>query len=793
MFRNWWRSSVTEGHRNRLTKHRQSCTLRLETLEDRSLPSIALRVGPNIDISQLKNNENEPAIAVDPNNPAREFAVSNTEATGTSGGLFGAFSTDGGLSWSGRLLGTGTGGDGLPAACCDPQVAFDNFGNLFVTYLGNDLNPHVLLSTDGGQSFSNLNQPSTTGTNDQPKVAIGGDSIWVSYFDGSGQSASGATITGLGSVGPFTSPQSVPGSANGNFGGLAVGPAGQVLLVYQNATTTTGPDIIMGNLNPGGVGGTFGNNFMITDTNVGGADLSLPAVSNSLGIDAEAKVAWDRSSGPHAGRVYITYTDVGIVGDIKTNIYERFSDDSGLTWSNRVQVTDNSGDNSKFLPAPAVDQATGDLGVMWWDTRNDTGNGPPGDTNGIPNDDAEIFATFSLDGGQTFLPNVQVGAASNAADSEPAASGLRDLGFGDYQVTNGFVDGVFHPIWADNSDVTNNNPDGRLSKLDLYTATVSLAVTSQPTFAVGAQFGGPPIVNVYDSATKALKFSFMAYMPTFLGGVRVAMADVNGDSVPDIITAPGPGGSPDIRVFDGNTGQMINEFMAYDFFFRGGVNVAAGDVFNTGVTDIITAPDAGGGPLVRVFSSADNALLRQFWAYRPSDYMGVHVAAGDLNGDGFTDVITAPGTGGSPLVEAFSGKDNSLLHAFFAYMPEFLGGVTVATGDINNSGHADIVTGAGPGGGPQVSIFDGISGQQVATFMAGVAGSLFFDDGPMFRSGVTVATTDVNSNGLAQIIVGSGPGNGPVVKFFDPNSLAEVFAFEAFSPSQTNGVYVGGV
>ena len=78
------------------------------------------------------------------------------------------------------------------------------------------------------------------------------------------------------------------------------------------------------------------------------------------------------------------------------------------------------------------------------------------------------------------------------------------------------------------------------------------------------------------------------------------------------------------------------------------------------------------------------------------------MAAGDVNGDGHADIITGAGAGGGPHVSVFSGTDLSILASFFAYDPAFTGGVTVAAGDVNGDGLADIVTGAGAGGGPHV-------------------------------------------------------------------------------------------
>src|SRR5262249_17446018 len=154
-----------------------------------------------------------------------------------------------------------------------------------------------------------------------------------------------------------------------------------------------------------------------------------------------------------------------------------------------------------------------------------------------------------------------------------------------------------------------------------------------------------PEVKVFDAKTGTLKFDFMAYDPHFLGGVRVALGDVNGDGVPDIITAAGTTGGPEVKVFDGVTGKKIQDFMAYNSRFTGGVFVAAGDINSDGFADIITGADAGGGPEVRVFSGLTHAVLRDFYAYSPYFNGGVRVAAGDVNHDGVIDIITGAGPG----------------------------------------------------------------------------------------------------------------------------------------------------
>src|SRR5437016_7107504 len=110
----------------------------------------------------------------------------------------------------------------------------------------------------------------------------------------------------------------------------------------------------------------------------------------------------------------------------------------------------------------------------------------------------------------------------------------------------------------------------------------NLPSTAAGIFAVGADLGGQPEVHVYN-ADGSLRDSFLAYSADFTGGVRVAVADVNGDGVPDVITAAGPGGGPHVEVFDGVTGLEDLSFFAYDLSFSGGVSVAAGEINGKGV------------------------------------------------------------------------------------------------------------------------------------------------------------------------------------------------------------------
>ncbi len=341
---------------------------------------------------------------------------------------------------------------------------------------------------------------------------------------------------------------------------------------------------------------------------------------------------------------------------------------------------------------------------------------------------------------------------------------------------------------------------------------------------------GRPSVKVFDSRSNSARFTFNPY-PGFFGEARVATADFNGDGIADIVTTPGPGGGPDVRVFDGRDASLIREYYLYEGSFFGGLFVAAGDINADGTPDIVVSPDTTGGPRVIVVDGATGLVAEDFFAYDPGFLGGVRVATGNVDGVPGDEIITGAGPGGGPHVEVFQADSDILtaptvIRSFYAYEYHpadntgFTGGVYVSAADIGGGGGAvknvpdgmaDIITGAGFGGGPHVRIFDGATTGIGNFFPAAsdVLGEFLAYDGN-FTGGVRVATGDVerdiNNNTardrIPEIITAPGVGGGPHVKVFavdttkstalKPVPVVQIRQDFPFAGNLFGGTYIAG-
>ncbi len=436
-------------------------------------PAGAVVIGAPSNATLRTGNEDESAVAVNPNN-TQQIAVMTNGIAGDAG-LPLSFSSDGGQTWTRTVFatGTGVGGDGRPTACCDPTLSWDNHGNLFVGYL--QRTPRTIelyVTTDMGANFTNLGPVDSGAPSslDQPTVVAGVNSVWMTWRDDSGGiAARGRSVTGPLTFGAWGPEQDI--STVGNYGDIAIGPSGQVMVVYQDQAGGEGPTNIIVHTDADGLGaGGFGAGVTATSSNVGGFDF-LPA-QPQRSFDAESGLAWDRTGGPFNNRVYLVYTDESPNESNDFNIFTRFSNDNGATWSAAVRVNNDAGTNSQGLPKIALDQTAGTVGVSFLDARGDTGGGPSAtDIDGTANNDVTLFASWSTDGGATWAANV---AVADAPTNGYALNGNQEMG--DYTGL-AFHGGVMYPSWPDSSNSTGDNPDGARVSFDVYVAAIQPLVT----------------------------------------------------------------------------------------------------------------------------------------------------------------------------------------------------------------------------------------------------------------------------------------------------------------------------
>lgn len=193
---------------------------------------------------------------------------------------------------------------------------------------------------------------------------------------------------------------------------------------------------------------------------------------------------------------------------------------------------------------------------------------------------------------------------------------------------------------------------------------------------------------------------------------------------------------------------------------------------------ILSAPQKGSAPEVKIFSTSGHEI-KNFLAYNKNFKGGVEVASADIDGDGYPEIITAAGPGGGPHIRIFR-YDGAPIGGFFAYSKNARNGIYVAAGDLDRNGIAEIIVGSGVGMKPEVKIFNA-NGTLVKSF------SVF---GGTFKGGVKVAVADFEGDDFPEIVVGAGAGGGPQISIYREDGY-NLSNFKAFPDRFRGGVNLG--
>jgi RHS repeat-associated protein len=316
------------------------------------------------------------------------------------------------------------------------------------------------------------------------------------------------------------------------------------------------------------------------------------------------------------------------------------------------------------------------------------------------------------------------------------------------------------------------------------TRTVPVQTTANPIFAVGTDAGVAATVKVYDAQTRALKFTLSPFPNSFTGGVRVAVGDVTGDGTADVVVGQGPGGTNQVKVYNGSTGHALNGtlggFSAFTSAQAQGVWIAAGDVTGDGKADLVVGADGNVAPKAKVFSGANGSLVRTMDLSPLGLTNGVRVAAADLNGDGKAEVIVGGGVGSPGRVAAYDGANSMALYDYFPFGADYRGGVTIAAGDIDADTYPDVIVGQASGG-AQVKVFSGKD----------TASTWNLDAFPGTTGGVRVGAADADGDGRLDVLVGRGPSGGEV-RAYASAGAGQVFSLTPFGSTFNKGTFVAG-
>lgn len=362
-----------------------------------------LDVGPKIQISEGCCQYGV-TVSIDPNDPNTLFVVS----ADTSGppeeyttGTFAAYSDNRGADWT-----TVINDFGYLTKGTESSVAWDDSHNAFVVLgepgpIGGPYDPEfVVYRWNDGDNFSFLSNLWSNNWEDpsnaiQPKIAIGDYIGWIvyKYKDKDNVWYICAKRFDCGWYEPddyrYSHDRGIKVIGESQYDakieGIAVSPGGGAVVAYQQGN------------------GIFACGFQ--------AEYFIPDCTTYIDDGESADIAYDFNS----DKVYLVYCCRG-------DIFIKSSGDNGGNWSDRVCVNEGVETGTK-VPSIAVDPATGNIAVVWYDGR--------------------IFATVSTDGGSTFLPSVSV-------------SGDDSYEFNDsFHTQNGglstdvaFCNGCFHPVWS---------------------------------------------------------------------------------------------------------------------------------------------------------------------------------------------------------------------------------------------------------------------------------------------------------------------------------------------------------
>lgn len=312
---------------------------------------------------------------------------------------------------------------------------------------------------------------------------------------------------------------------------------------------------------------------------------------------------------------------------------------------------------------------------------------------------------------------------------------------------------------VDNIDGINPDYAGRLGKgrLNVYRAVAYPAISMETEaeqkvkYALAAGAGSEPKIWLLDAKGDVLK-EFLAFSKSFRGGINAVIGDIDNDGMAEIVVGAGAGGSPHIRIFN-LSGKLKYQFFAFDKKNRHGVIVAIGDTDGDKINEVIAMEANGKNQIIRILNERGDILKNGI----KTGLNGLAaLAAGDINYDGFAEIIVAGG--GKIKVMNGSGAE---LSGFFPFGKNFYGGVNLAIGDLSGSGWPEIIVSKKKGD-TMAATFD-YTGRLLSPPV------LVYDNK---RTGLNISAGDKDGDGRYEIIAAPNIAPGAEIKILDGKLMA---------------------
>ncbi|MHC1736916.1 MAG: T9SS type A sorting domain-containing protein [Ignavibacteriaceae bacterium] len=473
-------------------------------------------VYPNVRPKPTTNTtQSEMSIDIHPSNPEIVFGSANATPWPIAG-IYGTgvyFTTNGGTNWTGYdnpPFGTNSG---------DPVSLIATNGNFYCGFIdggANDGGQGVAVSTNNGANWNRYvvgaAPPGVSDLLDKNHMwvdkKVGSPyenrvyAAWTDFVSGSANNYCLAFKYSTNNGQTWSTQKNISVNLANSYldqgVNIATGPNGQVYAtwaIYVDGTVSTGEDGIGFNVSTDG-GETWGtprNIYAKTNFGIRGT-LSNKA---SIRVASFPSMSVNRST----GEIYIVFPQEGNIAPSgnSIDIVMIKSTDGGTTWTTGSRVNNDLMTNSKdqYYPWCTVDQSTGALHVVFYDSRN------------VQNDSAEVYMASSFDGGANF-ENFKV---SDQKFKPKPISGLAGGYQGDY-IGITALNNVVYPYWCDDRT---GIYQGWLSKVVVATYPLNpFALTAPANNATFTSFPNSSTPNVISWDTASSTASYKVIIGTQL-------------------------------------------------------------------------------------------------------------------------------------------------------------------------------------------------------------------------------------------------------------------------------------